>query len=704
MLPEDTGLAARANLELMYHISRELAAAIELPLLLQRILPLAIESVNATSGSIIVLDEAGHPLETAFYLQGHTPDATTVKLDETFEHGLAGWVARHCQAVLITDTSRDERWLRRPDDDVSQTGAKSAISVPILVREQLVGVMTLVHPGSGTLNEGHLALVQAIADQAGIGILNARLYTESQLQARVMTAVAESAAVITATLDLDEVLFRILEQVSHALNVAVASLALITSDGRELEFRASTHRGKSSVVGLRLPLGQGIAGWVAQEGRGLLVPDAYQDPRFYVEIDRVTNFRTRSVVCAPIRSRGQVIGIMEAINPLSGAFNRDALQVLTGIGSLAGTAIRHAQLFERLQAALKRYHDLFDDSIDAIFLTDLDGLIIEGNRQAMNVTGLLGDALRGLPIHKLHSVALDQLGLNFEKVHGGETITYESVLNSQGGREIPVQVYVRRVLMEGIWNLQWTFHDITERKNLDNLRNDLLSMVYHDLRSPLTNIVSSLDVMSAMVGQQQGETLRSLLGIAARSTERIQRLTNSLLDLNRLEAGQPITNRQQADVSNLVRDAIDVVTHPANSKGITIHNRVPELIPAVLMDPEMIRRVMINLLENAIKFTPQKGQIRVGAKTDGAFVRIWVADSGPGILPQDRERIFDKYTRLHAKEGPRGLGLGLAYCRLAVEGHDGRIWVEDASPSGSCFIFLLPVAPEEPLADNTDAK
>jgi two-component system sensor histidine kinase KdpD len=106
----------------------------------------------------------------------------------------------------------------------------------------------------------------------------------------------------------------------------------------------------------------------------------------------------------------------------------------------------------------------------------------------------------------------------------------------------------------------------------------------------------------------------------------------------------------------------------------------------------MIRRVLSNLLENAVKFTPPGGTISVGAAEDGEFIRIWVQDSGTGIPEGERERIFDKYTRLKEKESPKGFGLGLAYCRLAVEGHSGRIWVEGQQGEGARFCFTLPKA------------
>jgi len=117
-------------------------------------------------------------------------------------------------------------------------------------------------------------------------------------------------------------------------------------------------------------------------------------------------------------------------------------------------------------------------------------------------------------------------------------------------------------------------------------------------------------------------------------------------------------------------------------------------LPEVLMDGDMIRRVLINLLENAVKFSPSSGVIRLGAELADDQVAIWVQDDGPGIPSHERERIFEKFTRLGSKDNPKGLGLGLAYCRLAVMAHGGRIWAESESGTGSTFKFVLPAAGE----------
>lgn len=688
-LPQDDSIT-RASLELLYHISRELSAALDLRTVLQRVLFLSMQNVGAISGSIIVLDDNQKPVESAIIVGNQVHSHTTQQLRATLDFGLAGWVARNRQPVLVKDTSQDERWLPRQYEEDEQARPKSAVSAPLLTRELLVGVITLVHPQPGFFTDEHLALVQAIADQAGIAVLNARLYAESQRQARVSTALAASASGITASLNLEDVLAGIMEQTGQALNVQAVSLALIDPIDGKLVFRAATGWAKHQVIDTRLEIGQGIAGWVAQKGEGVIVQDVDTDPRFDPETDRRTGFKTRAIACAPIRYRGEVIGVLEALNPNEGYFDPDALLVLTGIGSLAGTAIRHAQLFEQLQAAHQSYRELFEDSIDPILITDWEGRILEVNRKAALTTDYAPEDLRQMKISQLHAIDLEQTGECFEKLRSNQTFHYESRLRTCSGHEVPIEVYVRQVKIDDVACIQWILRDITERRNLDTLRDDLISMIYHDLRSPLANVVSSLDVVETMLSPDESTALKPLLDIAIRSTERIQRLTDSLLDINRLEAGQPIGNRQVVKVSDLIRDAVETVMPIAQNKHQRIAIEILSEPPPVHVDPDMIRRVVTNLLENATKYTPSGCLIQVGAYFQDGYVHVWVQDNGPGIPASEHERIFEKFSRLHAREGPRGLGLGLAYCRMAVQAHGGRIWVESKPGAGARFQFTLP--------------
>jgi signal transduction histidine kinase len=170
-------------------------------------------------------------------------------------------------------------------------------------------------------------------------------------------------------------------------------------------------------------------------------------------------------------------------------------------------------------------------------------------------------------------------------------------------------------------------------------------------------------------------------------------LISSLLDLNRLEQHQPVGERQVVTVSLLVGDAVEAIRPSAKGREQTIcWNTDMDDLPPVFVDVDMIRRVLINLMENAIKFTPNGGSIQIGAEKDGDFLRIQVVDDGPGIPEADRERIFDKFTRLKNKLNPSGLGVGLAFCKLAVQGHGGKIWVEPVLNGGSMFSFTLPIA------------
>jgi PAS domain S-box-containing protein len=408
-------------------------------------------------------------------------------------------------------------------------------------------------------------------------------------------------------------------------------------------------------------------------------------------LDELLGIQRKNILCVPVRSEDQVIGVVEVDNRLGESFNTDDLFVLSGIGEMAGTAIRHAQLFESQQSAHRRYRELFEDSIDPILITDGEGRILEANRQAEIKIGMKSERLRALTIDRVHQLDSNAVGVSFSELTPGKTITYESVLATEPLDQVPVDVYVRLVHKDGVPNLQWILRDISERKNMDKMREDLIAMVYHDLRSPLANVVSSLRVMETMIDQGD-EEIESLLIIAMRSTERIQRLTDSLLDINRLEAGQPVWNRQGVSPVELVASALDAVISTSQGKEIEIVVELVEDLPEIHVDVDMIRRVIINLLENAIKFTPIKGMIRTGAFADGDFVQFWVEDNGPGIAEIDRERIFDKFTRLPTKGGRGGFGLGLAYCRLAVTGHGGRIWVESQEGWGANFRFVLPVA------------
>ena len=230
-------------------------------------------------------------------------------------------------------------------------------------------------------------------------------------------------------------------------------------------------------------------------------------------------------------------------------------------------------------------------------------------------------------------------------------------------------------------------------RQLEQLRDTLTHMIAHDMRSPLTGILAALDFLQSDQESQITDSCREDLALGIDSVRELIRMINDLLDVSRMEASELPLERSPCNVAELARRALD-------SLGARTRNRSIELLglgelPALDCDPELIRRVLVNLLDNAIKYTPASEVVRVRASQDGGIARIEVADNGPGIPQDSRGLIFEKFGRAKQPRPSRlhSSGLGLAFCRLAVEAHGGAIGV-DSGPlgHGSTFWFTLPGA------------
>jgi PAS domain S-box-containing protein len=686
---KDLPLAAASDdsrLELLYHISREIVGRLELADVLSHIVRLTAQSVGAVSASLLVFDGRGQVSHGWLLYDGRLIGDASQQLAQYAERGLAGWVARHKQAALIANVETDPRWYKIPDSPFE--GPKSVVAVPLAWHEQVVGVLTLVHTRPGFFGESDLSLLTAIGDQAAIAIDNARLYEASRKQAEGMAALVETARAVASTLNLDEVLRLLLTRIIALLGVEAASIALVQDD--MLEFKVAEGGAAESIVGMKLQLGQGIAGSVAQSGQPLLVPDTRDDPRFFAEMDKQTGFRTRSILCVPITVKQRTLGVIEVMNPRTGPFGEADQELVTAVADMAGNAIAHAQLFLEIQAAEARYLALFQDNIDPILITDLSGRITDANGKAAEFLGYSRGELKGLVIGNVHRMGTGPIGAQrFSHITGGREVSFETRMTNKHGEAVPVEVHAKRIVRDGQEFIQWIQRDISERLALEESRSDLISMIVHDLRSPLGNIISSLDVLQATMPSDD-EVVTPVLAIAFRSSQRLSRLIDSLLDLRRLEAGQAVLHKEPASLNALIAEAADQVHPLAEGKAILLRLDVPPRLPSVVVDVDMLRRVLINLMENAVKYSESAGAISVNAKVDEKVVTIGVKDTGPGIPFSEQGRIFQKFTRLQ-QSGPKGLGLGLAFCKLAVEAHGGKIWVESEPGLGSTFTFTVPL-------------
>lgn len=228
-------------------------------------------------------------------------------------------------------------------------------------------------------------------------------------------------------------------------------------------------------------------------------------------------------------------------------------------------------------------------------------------------------------------------------------------------------------------------------QDADQLRSDLSLMVYHDLRGPLQNILSSLSSLGRLLANHDNQAVMDLLQVGTRSARQLSRLVESLLNIQQIEEGQAILDRKPVSLHRLLSDAADLVQPMALEAGQSMSFAIADDLPSLAIDGDMILRVVTNLLENAVKYSPDGGKITLAAVQVADGVSISIADTGPGIPPDKQDMIFNKFSRIRDNGPARGVGLGLAFCRLAVEAHGGRIWVESKTGQGSVFHFTLPL-------------
>ena len=236
---------------------------------------------------------------------------------------------------------------------------------------------------------------------------------------------------------------------------------------------------------------------------------------------------------------------------------------------------------------------------------------------------------------------------------------------------------------------------IAAQAELEALREELMAMLLHDLQSPLSNIISSLELVNQELDAHGNPLVVAILDIARRSSRRLRALISSLLDISRLEAGQPIAERSAVSPAALIAAAQEAVAPVLQQRRVRLARHLQPDLPDVDVDADMITRVLINLLDNALRFASPEQSLTITAShdtTNAGSVLITVADQGPGIPLIYRQMVFDKYYRIPGKNNSKGMGLGLAFCRLAVTAHGGRIWVEDAPGGGALFCFTLPVS------------
>jgi PAS domain S-box-containing protein len=235
-------------------------------------------------------------------------------------------------------------------------------------------------------------------------------------------------------------------------------------------------------------------------------------------------------------------------------------------------------------------------------------------------------------------------------------------------------------------------YDETARARLEDSREETIAMLIHDLRSPLTSVSGGIQMAQDVIADanDRGQA-QHFLDLAQRGVQRMLSTANSLLDITKLEAGQLPLECEPVDIRTLLEDAHSMFAATTQATGITIRIETGNAPPSIGADSGLLRRALINLLDNALKFAPSGSEVELSAVRDGPdMLRFSVADAGPGVPEEYRRLIFEKYNQVPGQKGRRrGTGLGLALCRLVAEAHQGRIWIEPRPGGGSIFAFTI---------------
>jgi two-component system, sensor histidine kinase and response regulator len=265
-------------------------------------------------------------------------------------------------------------------------------------------------------------------------------------------------------------------------------------------------------------------------------------------------------------------------------------------------------------------------------------------------------------------------------------------------------------LREAYSNLEKKIEDRTRElgfanerlKELDRMKSDFVSHVSHELRTPLTAIKGAVDlVLDEVVGPLTEKQIHYLTRVRA-NTQHLAGLINDLLDLAKIESGRIEVKSSRVSLGGLVHEVVDGLRPMAAEKVIALEANIREPPILVWADRHKINQVLMNLIGNAIKFTPVQGRVTISASRNGhENVQVSVSDTGPGVPPEEKEKIFAKFYQIPEvnEDNPKGTGLGLAISKALVELHGGKIWVESEPGCGSTFSFTLPVSrPQDVLS------
>jgi PAS domain S-box-containing protein len=408
---------------------------------------------------------------------------------------------------------------------------------------------------------------------------------------------------------------------------------------------------------------------------------------------------SESRMCVPLRARGRALGALTLLTRSDGrSYGADDLAAAQDLAGMAALAVDNARLTREVEEAADAARVLTYVA-DGVVLIDRAGTIRLWNPAAEAITGLSSDSVLGRP-------AAEAIG-GWKAL--AERIPIGAATDQVQPETFPLETGLgeRWISISGVdffGGTVYAFRDLTDARRLEELKADFVATASHELRTPLAAVYGAAQTLRRHDFALDEAGRDRFVSLIVDESERLNRIVNEILLANQLDAGRLDLMEEPFDPGDLVERVVDAAREH-RPPGIRLSIEVSDEVPAVAADRDRVRQVLVNLVENAIKYSPDGGLVEVGVQETEGTVCFHVKDEGLGIPADEQARIFEKFYRLDPEmtRGIGGTGLGLYICSELLERMDGRIWVESKEGAGSTFSFELPaadqVAAARPLAD-----
>lgn len=591
---------------------------------------------------------------------------------------------------------------------VSYRGLEFLADPVFLARYLLLLILTVGIAGATLVLAGRLSEVdrlrvalaartEDLAEQTRILQRTATDLGDRVLELRTLQEVAKA---LSATLYLNETLITIADRLSRLLGTSHCAVALLDPNERTISTLVTASGAPQPA--LPLPVGdlQALSEMMTSGRSQVFTMPATGTHGGNGLHSLLSVWQAHSLEITPLVTRGKPIGaLLVGLDHAEPDSRHRSLS--ESLAYFAATAIENARLYGDAADKRRELEAVLAGIGDGVLVADTDGRLLLMNpvaaRMAALETPLVGTLLRSLmPVEELvdllegttasgrvaiRDLAIPSAGLSAD----GQARTFQV---------LAAPVYRATETGEQVGGVVAVLRDITAQKELERMKSNFLSVVSHELKTPLHSIKGFVDIILMGKTGPVTDLQRDFLSTVQEQTGHLQRLIEDLLEFSRLESGQIRLRPVLLQTDELVATVVDKLSPLASNKHLALSMDLPAGFPEIEADPMRLEQVLTNLVENAIKFTPEGGQVRVLGRDGVELIEIVVADTGIGIPVEERERIFDRFYQVDssARRRFKGTGLGLTICKHIVTQHGGRIWVEGAEGEGSEFHVTLPKA------------